>query len=202
MRNLPIFLALVGLVACEHVEPSQEGRHFAGASVAEACAQFGDDTRTARILAFQGDVAAIDCMIAEADASDLRTQEERVREYEEGRAALTSNGDEISKFMADLVYPAPSQFNPINSVAWRYIRWIKAGEQPDGIMDLAAETYPIHLRAIINTYLMYIENVRYNRQDDEGCFLMPPRMRVLLQASEAASQTDFCIGETVPHPTH
>jgi hypothetical protein len=95
-----------------------------------------------------------------------------------------------------------------DSVAWRYLRWIETGEQPERLMEIAARTNRDD--AIRTTGLFYIQYLEAagetftsrDRYDENGCFIRPPRMDEIWRAGQPGELGELCADAVRDHPSH
>lgn len=107
---------------------------------------------------------------------------------------------------ADVIY-LESTFmepDPTSSVAWRYLRWVVTGEQPDDIFELAAQSDPVRLRLeLANMYFRRLEATGMRRVEDreapvialadrDGCLIRPPKLDRLLRAAPPSPELARC----------
>lgn len=94
------------------------------------------------------------------------------------------------------------------SVAWRYLRWIETGEQPERLMEIAAQSDRDHaIRTAGIYYLQYLEAAgepftAQQRYNEDGCFIRPPRMDEIWRAGQPGELGDLCADAVRDHPSH
>ncbi|EAP89466.1 hypothetical protein OA2633_09379 [Oceanicaulis sp. HTCC2633] len=92
----------------------------------------------------------------------------------------------------------------VDSVRWRYLRWIVTGEEPDDLMDLTAHLDQQYLEAslslIFTHHLEATGQLYAGRYDEAGCFLRPPRMDQLYQRAQPHPDMAVCETAVRAHP--
>jgi hypothetical protein len=92
----------------------------------------------------------------------------------------------------------------VDSVRWRYLRWIVTGEEPDDLMDLTAYLDQQYLEAnlslIFTHHLEATGQLYAGRYDAAGCFLRPPRMDQLYQRAQPHPDMAACEAAVRDHP--
>lgn len=106
----------------------------------------------------------------------------------------------------DVIYLESSFMEPdaTYSTAWRYLRWVVTGEQPDDIFELAAQSDPVRLRLeLASMYFRRLEAAGIRRPEDpdapvialadgKGCLIRPPRLDRLLRAAPPSPELARC----------
>ena len=92
----------------------------------------------------------------------------------------------------------------VDSVRWRYLRWIVTGEAPDDLMSLTALLDQQYLEAslsLIFTHHLEATGQLYDgRYDEAGCFLRPPRMDQPYQRARPHPDMAACETAVREHP--
>jgi len=142
---------------------------------------------TLDLRAAGGDLPAIECAIARADFS-LAT-------LRYGHALLELELDE-------------TVFNQADGVAWRYMRWIMTGEEPDDIIALSRELTRTQLMNAVRA--AYSEHLLASTGDygfrshwaSDGCFRRPPKMDRLWRAAQPDAGSARCDAAVGGNPDH
>ena len=114
---------------------------------------------------------------------------------------LIVRADQIS------LYKTYGEPDAVDSVAWRYLRWIVTGEKPERILELAGMTErTVVVREASLNYQLYLDAAGqlYStpRYDEKGCFIRPPRVDAIWHAAKADHVSPLCEAAVRPDPNH
>ena len=95
---------------------------------------------------------------------------------------------------------------PVDSVGWRYIRWIVSDERPERIFDFAQRSdrssLATELSVLYQEHLIATGALTVGRYDAAGCFRRPPKMDRLVQAARPSNDFAACRNSVRDHPSH